>query len=70
MVAADESPLKRPRLWLSLLLATFLAIVLPLMWLVLAIRASRWIFTFFLAVIYIPLAFESFGQPGLGGRRS
>ena len=57
MVAADESPLKRPRLWLSLLLATFLAIVLPLMWLVPRDTGKPLDFHIFLAVIYIPLAF-------------
>jgi hypothetical protein len=57
MVTADESPVKRPRLWPSLLLATFLAIVLPLTWLVARDTGKPLDFHIFLAVIYIPLAF-------------
>jgi hypothetical protein len=57
MVAADESPLNRPPLWPSLLLAAILAIVLPLMWLVPRDTGKPLDFHIFLAVIYIPLAF-------------
>src|SRR6266704_948464 len=57
MVSADGSPLNRPPLWPSLLLAAVLAIVLPLMWLVPRDTGKPFDFHIFLAVIYIPLAF-------------
>ncbi len=57
MASADESPLNRPSLWPSLLLAVFLAIALPLMWLVSRDTGKPFDFHIFVAVIYIPLAF-------------
>ncbi len=57
VAAADQSPLKRPPLWPSLLLAVILAIILPLMWLVSRDTGKPLDFHIFLAVIYIPLAF-------------